>query len=677
MYRRRIIVFLALAGLVMLTLAARLAYVQFVLAEGYIEDAERYLQEADSLPAVRGRISDRHGRLLAVDEPCYDLSLDYRFMTSEEKWIPRAARKAAVEAGQKLSLAARWISRQQEQIAKSEGLSPQQAEEVFARRWRRTWELTHESAAKKKISADRQVRRVVARIDRISRGGRRNVRELYQAHPVVSGLTDSEAVALKAELDGTVGMRIHPSRRRTYPRGETACHVVGLTGRITAEYLSKAKAELRTRVQKNDWRRWRRESYSASDMVGKSGVEWMCEDTIRGRHGYQLQRRGTLIEEAAAQPGQNVQLSIDSLLQEQLAAAFTDRYPDGTGAIVVLDIETGQVLALVSIPTYDLNSYRRDFPRLVKEVIRLPLRHRAVTQCYAPGSTVKPITALAALSEGRITPGTPFTCTGKFSKSPNGKPACWTLNKGFSHGSIDLVQAIRGSCNVYFDNVGHVLGPRRLTDWLRSFGFGEQPGTGLGAESSGIVASDELMFRRQGRRMSSGDAWNMAIGQGTFSATPLHVANAMATIAREGQFISPQLVIEGGPTTTRNTRSLPIAPGDSQAVWRGMRDVVHHSKGTAHKVLMENGLAELDFEFCGKTGTAQVPPQRVDTDDDGRLDTIVRTGDAAWFAGFAPYRNPKIAFAILVEYVEGGGGRNAGPVAMDTIRICESFGYVR
>jgi len=404
-------------------------------------------------------------------------------------------------------------------------------------------------------------------------------------------------------------------------------------------------------------------------------VEKMCEERLRGRRGYRVYRAGEVVDSEPAQPGADVHLTVDVQLQEATAAAFVQGKGDETGAVVVLDVQSGDVLAMVSIPTYDLNRYHeRDYyRRLSGELVSPPLLHRALKLMCAPGSTAKPVAALAALGAGRITQHTIFECIGGRFPHPQA-PKCWIGSLGGEHGAIDLIEGLRYSCNVYFDHVGDVLGPDRLTEWYRRFGFGRRPGTGLPDEKAGVVLTDELSRKLANRDMNVGDAWQMAIGQGTFSATPLQVANAMATIARGGVFLSPVISLEGGPQ--RERWDLPLSPDAVAAVHEGMRQVVHHHRGTAHRYLDGPELDALGFEFCGKTGTAQVPPQWIDSDGDGRADQVVRSGDHAWFAGFAPAGNPQIAFAVLVEYA-GSGGSNAGPIALDIVRICRDFGYIK
>ena len=270
-----------------------------------------------------------------------------------------------------------------------------------------------------------------------------------------------------------------------------------------------------------------------------------------------------------------------------------------------------------------------------------------------------------------MTPQTVFECRGYLYEPTSFR--CWIYPKtGGGHGPLDLRQGLMHSCNVYFYNVGQRLGAERLCYWLRQFGYGSPPGTGLPGESGGRVPTAQWLWGRQGRSFVPADARMMAIGQGFLEATPLQVANAMATIARDGQYLSPRVVLDGGPV--RVQRRLDIPPEAWQTVQAGMYDVVNTPGGTAQPYA---GGAVVPI--CGKTGTAQASPLRIDSNGNGRIDSgdqIVKQGDMAWFAGFAPRSSPRIAFAIMAEYVETGGGQTCGPLAKELVRLCQQRGYV-
>lgn len=636
MYKRRIKIFLAIMAVVFLGLAVRLWHLQIVQGDDYRRQAEDLLRTTKSLPATRGRILDRRGRLLAVDEACYDFCLDYRFLTNDPK----------------------WVARQKRAIARGEQVSGEQAAKRYELRAERTWELAWRLARAADVDLERTVARIRRRVQAVRDIVGMEVREQRSFHPVVRGLSEMMGI------EGTIGASVRPSLKRWYPFGESACHVIGVTGQVN----SAEKSEYNLTTRQADRLTRMRTNYLPGDTIGKSGVEKMCEKTLRRVRGYRLVRRtehgSEILAEMPGRPGDDVHLTIDIDFQRDLTNLL--RATDKNGCIVVLSVPTGEVLALVSVPTFDLNSYRRDYNKLAGDHLDLPLLHRAVWCRYPPGSTVKPISVLAGLGAGVITPATTFQCRG-YLYSPSAF-RCWIWKYRRGHGTLAVTGAIKNSCNVFCYNVGNRLGARRLCEWFNMFGFGNVPGTGLPEERAGTVPTERWLMAKYNRRFRPADARFMTIGQGLITCTPLHVANAMATIARNGRLLSPILALEGGPKRVRC--DLPLAAEHLEAVQKGMYQVVNERGGTAYKVFHAGGVSPA-VAVCGKTGTAETPPQRVDSNGNGRIDSgdrIVREGDTAWFAGFAPYKNPQIAFAVVMEYA-GSGSKNAGPVAREMIRI--------
>jgi len=708
MYRQRIKIFMALVAAILLALIARLAHLQIISGEQYRRLAEELLQQERLLPARRGTIYDRHEQILAIDEPCHDFCLDYKFIEAEAaepeaKWVRWHKAQIAAEVhradaemtdaqvaaraeevyrdrGQAARrLASRWVTRQQRRIerelrnAEAELTAPEaeaMAEEAYRERAAAALRTAGELAALREVDLAGALEKIKYRVRRIRSRVGMAVAEQFYAHPVVRGLDDKTTVAVEAKLAGLIGVRLRPSHQRRYPRGETACHTIGLTGPVTAESLPRLNEAFAgaSRVER------RREGYLSFDRVGIAGVEKMSESILRGLRGYRVIKRTSngpvTLESTPALAGRDVHTTLDAELQEALARLLVGR--GVTGAIAVLSVPAGEVLALVSVPTYDLNKYRQIYPRLVGDEIYLPLLHRAVARGYPPGSGVKPSMALAGLATGRITPHEQIDCRGPYYPHKPRVLRCWKFKQyGASHGPLNVVEGIFNSCNVFFFEIGNRLGSAGAFEWLGRFGYGRRPGTGLPEERAGYV--------RPAEKMTRDERILMAVGQGPISATPLQVANAMATIARDAEFRSPMLTLEGGPKRIR--RRLPVEAAHVELVQRGMHKVTRRP-GTAWRVFGGSGVRPLGFEVCGKTGTAQTTPQRRDSNGNGRIDRrdeIVRMGDTAWFSGFAPYPKPTIAFAVVVEFIPpgGSGGRNAGPIAIDVLRLAKRRGYIR
>lgn len=649
MYNRRVILFLGLVAAVLAIIVVRLVQLQVFSGQEFREEINRRTWRDDVLPASRGHILDRNGAILAVDEPCFDVCVDYRLLFA---WADDLPNDPARQAWRRKVVW--WQGQQRKEILSAAdlpaGLVDKQqlrelGEQMLRQRVATTWRVVRDLAGSDAALIE-TVRGIVARVEHLRDVSRhKNPVEQFQSHPVLFGLDEATAVAVKAQVDELVGVSVRPSFVRRYPYEALACHVIGFTGSVgTADQAGGGQAE-------------GGDPYLGDDVIGKTGVERMCEGLLRGRRGHRQVHRitGTVEEETEAQNGSDVHLTIDIGLQEELTRLIP---PGASGCIVVLSVPAGEVLAMVSMPGYDLNTYQADFARLAKDDLYFPLRHRAVSQVYAPGSTAKPLAALAGLGSGAIGVDTTFTCTGYFNPADLTKFRCWTVARGMpGHGPMNVVEGLKNSCNVYFYHVGQEVGGARLAEWFGRFGFLDPPGLGLPEERAGLVEPNA----------GAGESRLMAIGQGPVGATPLHVANAMATIARDGLFRAPVLVLEGGPE--RPIRQLPLTAAQTGAVKLGMHKVVDESGGTAYRVFHGEEAEPLGIELAGKTGTATVAGLRASS---GRQ----REGDMAWFAGFAPYRDPQIAFVVVLDYVEGGGAANAGPIAREAIRACMRRGYV-
>jgi len=619
-YERRLKIFLSLVGAGMVVILSRLVYMQCLNADRYRDRVQRMLTVSELLPTVRGQILDRNGRVLAVDQACYDFCLDYRMLTEDTVWMKRQVRR----------------------LRARHGLSSAAAERLYLQRVARTWQLAGQITGATRNEMAQAAGRAIRRVRAIRRIVGGPVREERRAHPVAPGLDEPTAVALRGRLEEMIGASVRPSHRRWYPQGHTACHVIGRLGPAGGD-----EARFTHLLE--------------GDAVGRSGVEKACETILCGRRGFRRQRRtGEIVTDIAPQFGADVHLTLDIDLQQRVARLLAR-----PGAAIVLDVPTGEVLAMASLPTYDLNRYQKDFRRLAANEADLPLWNRSVAVRYPPGSTFKPLIALAGLSHGVINPHTTINCPGWLVSPSYPHFRCWIYKKySTGHGPLDLVGALENSCNIFFYKLGEWLGVRRQVEWLGSMGFTEPAGTGL-PEGRASVLPDPARVR------SRGPARLLPIGQGLVT-TPMHVASAIAAIARGGEFRSPLLIRQ--LSHNQKVRKLPLTAQQVQCVRDGMYKVVNSATGTAHRGYKP----ELDprTKVCGKTGTATTPGRRADTDGDGRPDTIVRVGDTAWFVGFAPARKPRIAFAVVVEYSQAGGGETCGPIARKIVQLCRQKGYL-
>ncbi len=654
MFKQRLYILLALFAAALGGMLVRAGYMQMVQGDFYRAEAAKALESVRLLPGQRGRILDRNGVILAEDEACYDFCLDYRFLTDDPRW-----KKARIR-----------------EILKAESLDASlpedlhRAETLYLDRVENTWAMSQQICNAYGWDLDDQIAKIKRSVNAIRQAVGRDVREQRLAHVVAPGIEEARALLLRPRMKNTLGAVLRPSHRRRYPYKNAACHIIGVTGPIFREDAAKHNL---TPTQAN-WLTRMRSNYLHGDTIGKMGAERMCESHLRAKRGYnQYSAPGELVATVPPKVGMDVRLTIDIDLQQRLMELFARS--GYNGSIVVIDVPTGEVLSMVSWPTYDLNRYRTDYASLVETVrakVNRPLLHRAIGGQFEPGSTVKPITGLAGLIANKMTVDELINCPGYVYKTPAGKSVlrCW---KRSGHGELALIEAIKRSCTVYFPKVGGRLGLNELNYWQQLFGFGLKPGTGLPEERAGVLGTTAYLQRVEDRTPYPSDAWFEAVGQGVFAATPLQVANAHAALARGGRFLSP-IVVRPGPPQQRN--DLPVVAEHIAAIHEGMHRVIHESGGTANKA-WRFGMP-LPFDSCGKTGTAQTASLRIDTDGDGKREAV-RSGDHSWFAGFAPYgpgQKPQIAISVIVEYA-GSGGTYAAPIAKDVFRLCDQLGYVR
>jgi penicillin-binding protein 2 len=424
---------------------------------------------------------------------------------------------------------------------------------------------------------------------------------------------------------------------RSYPLAAAAAHALGRVGEITDKQLEQPSFR----------------DLAPGSLVGQAGIESRYNRALMGRDGYRrvvVNSRGREVQEAERRPsvdGPPLRLSIDASLQEAMERAFAGR----NGSAVALDPETGEILAMTSIPAYDPNEFTTGIdPALWSELAEspdTPLMNRAIQGVYAPGSTFKVITAVAGLEEGLITPSTTFYCPGYLAVY-NTLFHC--SNPG-GHGVVDLRRALALSCNVYFWQVGMRLEIGRLAKWAKRMGLGSPTGIDLPHEVPGLMPSPEWKLRVLKTPWYAGETVSVAIGQGQVAATPLQMARVAAVIANGGNLVRPHLVRDPAARGLDVTPvPLGIRPETLAAVKEGMCAVV--SEGTGLRARMSS------VEVCGKTGSAQVVGRARLEKTPGATELMAH----GWFIAFAPREHPRIALAVLVEHGGSGGGA-AAPVA--------------
>ncbi len=428
-------------------------------------------------------------------------------------------------------------------------------------------------------------------------------------------------------------LEVEVEHLRLYRHGFQTSHVLGYLGRVSEDELQRHP-----------------DLYDRDDLVGKRGVEEVYDRWLRGEDGrvvVVVDSRGRVIEEYGREEpraGKDLHLTLDLALQQAAERQLRDR----VGAIVALDPATGEVLAMVSSPAFDSNAFVRGLTeeewQALLQARHNPLQNRALQNTHSPGSLFKIVLGSAGLAEGVISEHKRVHCPGS-TRIYGRRFHCW---KAGGHGWVDLEEALAGSCNVYFYELGKELGVDRIADYARRFGLGQPTGLRLQGEVSGLVPDPEWSLRTRGHPWFPGETISLAVGQGPLLVTPLQLARATAALANGGRLVRPTLV--QGMIQEPLVERLNVPSSALDAVRRGLRAVVNDPKGTAYW----SGRLP-DVEIAGKTGTAQVVGERVRASE--RDDVPFEKRTHAWFASFAPADDPKL---VVVVFIEHGG---AGPVA--------------
>ncbi len=469
---------------------------------------------------------------------------------------------------------------------------------------------------------------------------------LWEPIIIADGLGANDIAPVESRRLEFPELVVEAEPRRVYPGGTLAAHVLGYLQEPTVE-------EIRARPDR---------TYRPGQMVGKSGVERQYDDVLKGQDGsiYEIvDSLGRVIEEGGRVypvQGRDLKLTIDRRLQAEAERALEGR----EGVIIALEADTGNVLALASFPTFDPNKFITRFTP--QEWLALqsdplsPLENRSIRGLYAPGSIFKLVMSLGGLGFGFVTPGTTVYCSGS-TEIYGTVRHCWFAP---GHGAMDLADAIKNSCNIYFYALGRRMSIDEIALAAGRLGLGRRTGLDLPGEKEGLVPSTDWKKKALNAPWYPGETISVAIGQGQLQVTPMQVAALTARIAGRGRPVRPRLVDPGPPAAAAGEADAPPGPGDPpaftgatyEAVIAGMWKSVNDG-GTGQ------GARVADFDVCGKTGSTQTM-SRESAERLARAGHPVKTH--SWFSGFAPRVNPKIVVTVLVEF-GGGGGATAAPVA--------------
>ena len=463
---------------------------------------------------------------------------------------------------------------------------------------------------------------------------------------IKDGLSWDDVIKVLLASPEMPGIIIDDGLSRYYPFGRQTAHVLGYVSSVSENDMKKDNDPLLG---------------IPGFKIGKDGIEKQFEKKLRGAGGnlkLEVNALGRVmkeIERIDGTAGENLQLSIDTRLQQK---AY-ELYGEESGAAVLMDVNSGEILAFVSTPSYDSNDFSQgvggDFFRTLLNDEKSPLMNKAVAGLYSPGSTFKMVVALAALEAGIITKDSKVFCSGK-TQLGNHLFHCW---KKSGHGALNVVEALQHSCDIFFYDVAQKLGIEKIAAMARRFGLGLPTGIEVGGEKSGLIPDKKWRLERFGEPWQTGETLIAGIGQGYILTTPLQLAVMTARLVNGGREIRPTFV-KPDAEQLKNIRRISVNKNYLEIVKEGMCAVVNRPGGTAFASQFNyNGK-----RMCGKTGTTQV--RRISMKE--RQSGIVKQEDLPWkyrnhalFVGYAPQDNPKYAVAVLVEH-GGGGSTVAAPI---------------
>jgi len=718
MFHRRLLLLLVVFSCATFALGAQLFRLTVLQGPVHRREAESVLSSRKLVETVRGSIVDRKGRVLAEDAPCYDIAVEYEVITGQ--WAYDEARRVAyrdhVDSWAKMSFEEREALIEQYRKPFDEQLD---------RLWSLMLQYGHlnaEQLAERKATIIKRVQTIRADVwDRrakrraAERGGPVELDEVaikiaeeVSEHTILPAVAGEVAYPFRKLQDELPGLKVIESKTRRYPyrqlpvelsraslptplRDESAvkltvdnvgAHLIGSMRDAWAE--DEARRPFRRSDQSPDLG-----GYLPGDRVGLGGVEAAEEDRLRGLRGQVLRRKDTGAETRHAPVwGKDVELTVDIALQARIRAIMTPAFglmqvqdwhnnedaPVGTelfGAAVVLDVDSGHVLSMVSTPAPPARIEGKPYPDLGEDPDR-PLMNKPIASVYPPGSTVKPLVYCMATATKNIGWDQAVDCQGHLLESKPNAYRCWgwrpDQGKYGRHGPVGPAEAIARSCNIYFYTCGRNMGPRTIVEQFQRWGFGQPIGLGLPEEVSGMMPNlDEANVA--GRELSLPNAIMMGIGQGPIAVPPIQVAAAHAALARGGYYFNPLLIRHRAGV--QDGHELNIAPPVVSHALDGMRQSANELHGTAHHLNLPSGREPIlnleDVIVRAKTGTAQAPKRF-----DGR------TGEHSWFVCHVQKPGDQRASYIVVVMVEygGSGGRVSGPVANQIIHALRSEGYL-
>ena len=640
--------------IVALVFLIQLFNLQIINGVSYREQAENKIVRTESIAASRGEIYDRNGVLLATNRLTYDVEI-YRTKVGIEKTNEAIKKLVEIIERNGDAIYSTFPCNEAGDNFSEEFLNNTQLRNSFLTSIKLDENATYQDVLSyyaKKYAVEEYDFKDKLDVIKVKYEANLNGYSLFNGVVISKDISKNSVAQIEELKSELYGVNIISVPQRYYASDEFACHILGYVSKINTEEYNNSKDD----------------GYTINSMIGKSGVEESMEKYLKGVDGVKkvvTDSLGNVSSEqiiTEASSGKDVTLTIDYRIQNVVENALKNTlwnlqtggygkepiYEAQSGSCVVLDVETGEVLAIASYPEYNINSFvdgisSSEWNSLISDVQK-PMFNRAISGTYSPGSTYKMLMGIAGLESGGIYVDEYYTDPGEYPYAY--KPKCWIYTAHqITHGSINLAGALKGSCNCYFYEVGRRIGIANIVQWAKNFGLGSKTGIELSGEAKGNIAGDGV------NEWSLGDTLSASIGQNTNLFTPIQLANYISTIANGGTLNKVSLIKNVGDDINSvplselanytkkftgvdfQTRNLEIDPSYINAIKEGMYAVTTENGGTAADIF-----ADSRVEVAGKTGTAQV----------------ASGANNAIFVGFAPYNNPKIAVVAIVEH--GGEG---------------------
>lgn len=656
-------------------LIAQLFNLQIVHGSDYRKQSESRTSKSFTVIAPRGEILDRHGNIFATNRDGYNVLMYKQDMTTDER---NTLILKLVELLNENNVVYRdtfpinfvdgelnFTLDTDEECAKwkkrNKFSETDTAEKIFLS-YQKKYKLESYS-----VEDSRKIIGIRYELDRVGYS-------TFKPYEVATDISEEAVASLEERFNEFPGVTVEVQPIRVYPNGSLASHVLGYISKISSEKYEELKDE----------------GYTTNDNIGRDGIESVMERFLRGKNSLQkieISANGkyTYSESTGTKAGAQVYLTLDSDLQKVAEDALkntindiaTGKYSDGSpeaksGAVIAIDVKTGEILAMASYPDYDPNLFVKGISNEEWRKLNVdtkPMFNRNIMGLYSPGSIFKMVVAIASLEENVITPDTIIVDEGVYTKYKSPQPKCWIWSSGRTHGAVNVSDAIKTSCNYFFYTVGEAIGIDKIEEYSRKFGLGEKTGIELEGEKEGIVASRSYVEKKENRKWKVGETLSAAIGQSYHSFTPIQIARYAAILANGGNRIRPHLiksvVTNDGTILSRDEiemylsnelgfdygeddipENLNISKETLDAVFSGMESVTGDSSGTAYNIFKN-----FPVKVGGKTGSVQVTGTNADN---------------AWFMGFAPYDDPKIAICALVE--NGVHGAYTASIVLDVLK---------